>query len=1285
MSDGEQLQLGLEEGEEPNGVGSVPSAASEPSAAQGPDPASASLDTAVPQPPDTPPRTREQRLAIDANDPYVFVEAGAGTGKTGVLVDRYCDAVEAAENGTDAVLSFTFTEKAAGELRGRVRAELRRRAARAEELGDEGRARRLRELARSPGAWLTTIHGFCRRLLAAHPIAAGVDPGFRVLDAIEADLLAERAFEDAFDELLDEPEPARLALAAARQRRVLRDLVRGAHDELRSLGRERPALDPLPGEGLAEALVQLAAAAAAALDELEAQSGSSVARCRDKIAEAAALAETFRTGAEPDVDQVVALKADPKKFSGPAVDAYNEALGRAVSWLAADLYEALRVLVELFGRRYSDLKDERSGLDFEDLQLGAVRLLRESETVRTAWRERFTEVLVDEFQDTNRLQVELIDALRGSGDDASPRLFTVGDEFQAIYGFRHADVAVFRGERERGRALPLRGNFRSDPGVLAVANALGDALLPGYQPLVAGRPEREPAMPGAPVEMLVVEKAGWDEEDVGLDDRGELDAPPERIAEAGHLARRLAELAKPAAEGGAGIPRGDMVLLLRAFTHVTAYEEALERAGMRPLVVGGRGYWSQQQVEDMRSLLGALANPLDDEPLIGALASPACGVSPDALWLLRRAAGSRRHLWPTVERNFGPRAAERDAQAPPPDEDELDEEERARRAERRKRRRESLEAIRPEDAERLREFCAKLEDLRRRAPLLPLDVLVDETATTFGYDLAVLQHERGKRRWANVRKLMQLGRDFEQASGRDLTGFCALLRDRAERDDREPEAQTEVEGHDGVRVMTVHNAKGLEFPVVAVADIGRDLGAGGFAPAFRARAGEGGEGVRVGVRLARAGEPSLKLFELESLHSEASQEESAEDRRLAYVAATRAERKLILSGVLDRAGLERCAKQGAPTARSSVLIRLLMALGLGIGDDGFEAGEPLLDGASVELGDGGLAASARVRPAAALRGIDTGDAGEIAISLLRPRPGIGAELLAIERGAAAAEPEISGRSPLAVPARAPARLAAPHLSNVALELYSRCGYRFYVERVLRLRGENEEAGGEGALDFGKAVHALLEWSARNRWVEPPAERIHAAVARTGLAPTEERLERATRFIGGWLGSELCGELRGARRRLAPEAPFLLDVGGAVVRGQLDLIVTGPGDPPLVVDYKTNAIGERTPEGILAASYETQRDLYALAAASAGGADSARTAFVFLERPDEPVVREHDAEAIAATRERLEGIVAGITGEDFTVTSEPHRELCHDCPARPRLCEYTNEQTMSERGEATATP
>jgi ATP-dependent helicase/nuclease subunit A len=1207
--------------------------------------------------------TEEQRRAIDADEPYVFVEAGAGTGKTGVLVDRYCDAVEAAEAGTDAVLAFTFTEKAAGELRGRVRFELRRRAAIAEEAGDHARARRLRELARSPGAWLTTIHGFCRRLLAAHPIAAGVDPGFRVFDQTEADLLAERAFDDAFDALLADPDPAKLTLAAARVRAALRDLVRGAHDELRSLGQERPALEPLAGPDLAGALDELAAAAGEALTEIEAANGSGANGCREKLADATALAAEHRAGGVPDVDAVAKLKITGKRYDGPAVAAYNDAVARAVERLAADLYEALRTLVALYGERYAELKAERSGLDFEDLQLGAIRVLRDSTAVREAWRDRFSDVLVDEFQDTNRIQVELIEQLRGPGT----RLFTVGDEFQAIYGFRHADVSVFRAERERATSMPLRGNFRSDPGVLAAANALGEALLPGYRPLLAGRAEPARKAGGPPVEMLVVERGGWDAPGVGLADRGELDAPADRVAEAGHLARRLAELARPEEEGGAGIPRGEMVLLLRAFTHVTAYEEALERAGLRPLVVGGRGYWSHQQVEDMRSLLAVAANPLDDAALLGALASPACAVSPDALWLLRRATGGGRHLWPTVEKLGS-------GSDPVPDPaDEPDPERAAELA----RRREAAEAIPADDAAKLRDFCERLGRLRSRAPLLPLDELVDAAARAFDYDLAALQRERGRRRWANVRKLMALARDYERASGRDLAGFVALLRDRSERDDREPEAQTEVEGHDGVRVMTVHNAKGLEFGVVAGADLGRDLGAGGFAPAFRARGDAGGDGIRFGVRLARAGGPSLKLFELDDLAAEASEEESAEDRRLAYVAATRAEHRLLLSGVVDRGALEKCAAEDSPPARASVLLRMLTGLGIAIDDDGLAAAEARLPGAEVEIAADAASATATVPPPETLPGLGIPERGSIGVRLLRPAPGIGSELLAIEAAAEAEEVvRVDRRSPLAVGnGRPPRRLDAPHLSNAALELYGRCGYRFYVERMLGLRPLDVAEGGEGALAFGSAVHSLLEWSARNRWLEPPAEHVRAALARAGLEASAETAGRAMEFVGGWLGSELRSGLE-RHARLAPEAPFLLEIGGAVVRGQLDLLVRDPAGPPLVVDYKTNALRSREPAELMD-RYETQRDLYALAAATAAGAEEARTAFVFLERPGEPVVREHDAAAIAATRERLGSLVAGIAGGEFEVTHRPHRELCQDCPARPRLCVHPPELTLRE--------
>ena len=144
-----------------------------------------------------------------------------------------------------------------------------------------------------------------------------------------------------------------------------------------------------------------------------------------------------------------------------------------------------------FGQRFAELKQERSGLDFEDLQLEAVRLLREHSAVAALYTERFRHVMVDEFQDTNEVQLELVRLLTGP----ETRVFSVGDEFQSIYGFRHADLRVFRRERERIRELPdeqaellpLSGNFRSVPGIVAAANYLGDALLDEYRPITVGR------------------------------------------------------------------------------------------------------------------------------------------------------------------------------------------------------------------------------------------------------------------------------------------------------------------------------------------------------------------------------------------------------------------------------------------------------------------------------------------------------------------------------------------------------------------------------------------------------------------------------------------------------------------------------------------------------------------------------------------------------------------------------------------------------------------------------
>ncbi len=228
--------------------------------------------------------------------------------------------------------------------------------------------------------------------------------------------------------------------------------------------------------------------------------------------------------------------------------------------------------------------------------------------------------------------------------------------------------------------------------MLATANALGHTLLEGFTPLTTGRTS---AGDGPRAELLLTFEEGrgrdhrkWKTE--GID----LEPPPSEgnwatVAQARALAERLRALV----DAGEAEP-GEIVVLLRAFTHVDAYEDALRRFGLEPYVVGGRGYWSQQQVEDLLRLLAVVANPLDDEMLFGALASPACEVSPDALWLLRQAAGQGRHVWPTVEAGFG--AGEREFE--PADAT-------------------MLEAIDDEDVERLRRFCATIAELRAEAPV----------------------------------------------------------------------------------------------------------------------------------------------------------------------------------------------------------------------------------------------------------------------------------------------------------------------------------------------------------------------------------------------------------------------------------------------------------------------------------------------------------------------------------------------------------------------------------------
>jgi ATP-dependent helicase/nuclease subunit A len=759
----------------------------------------------------------EQQAAVEANG-LVFVSAGAGTGKTRVLVERFARAV--CDDGVDveSILVITYTERAAGELRARIRAA----------LVDRGRL----DLARAlDGAWISTIHGFCHRLLRSHPFAAGVDPRFRVLDESQGRVLRSEAFATALEAFCAGGDADRLRLLAVYGAAHLRKMLIGVYETLRAAGRDL-TLELGDRPSLAARLEELREAARCLADD----TGSSGEMC-ETAAEALVLAET-----ESAPDRLLDLSG--LRLRGERAATYEEAR-RAVEQAALDELAArdrdlLQELLTGFAEAYQEAKDRESALDFEDLQLRARDLLRDDEAIRAREQLRFRSIMVDEFQDTNRLQCELIDLVAGGPGERE--LFFVGDEFQSIYGFRHADVQVFRERRAAaGRVLPLTWNYRSRPEVLAVVNHLfrGD-FGEEFQPLAASGEFPDPVF-GAPVELLVTDKSSY-----AGDDR-----PHWRRAEAKAIARRVRELI----DAGSATA-GEIVLLFAAGTDAEWYEQELRSVGVRTHRGLGRGYFGQQQVADLLAYLRLLHNRYDDEALVSVLASPLVGVSNDALVLLRRAA-PKRPLFVAFERGLPESLPERDAQL-------------------------------------LRAFRQRYDRLTAASARLSLERLCERIVAEHDYDLAVLAQWDGRRRYANLRKLARLARSYEELRGPDVEGFVRFVRDQEAVGARELEAVAEEEGADAVRLLTIHAAKGLEFKVVVVADAGRDKAP---PPSDEILALSDG---RFGFRVADPITSERKgAFAYEAVREARRAEERAERLRLYYVAMTRAADRLIVSGAID--------------------------------------------------------------------------------------------------------------------------------------------------------------------------------------------------------------------------------------------------------------------------------------------------------------------------------------------------------------------------------------------------
>jgi ATP-dependent exoDNAse (exonuclease V) beta subunit len=746
------------------------------------------------------PPTPEQHAAIEAEG-LVFVSAGAGTGKTSVLVERFARAID---SGVDvaSILVITYTERAAAELRSRIR----------ERLVKLGRPELTREL---DGAWISTIHGFCLRLLKQHPFAAGLDPRFRVLDESQGAVLRAEAFDEALTEFCGGERPDRLGLLATYGSGALRRMLTGVYETLRAAG--RPLELPL-GEAprLDDAIARVRAVAGAAN-------------------EAVRLVELLDR--KPAAESLLDLSGYVVKGDDDYEQARAGLEQAALNVVAARDRALLEELLVAFERSYTAAKDRESALDFEDLQIRARDLLRDDASIREREQLRFRQVCVDEFQDTNRLQCEVIDLI------AREDLFFVGDEFQSIYRFRHADVEVFKERRDQvGDVLPLTQNWRSRPEVLAVVNELfGATFGDEFQRLVAAGRFPDPGS-GPAVELLVTDKSSY--KDAGM---------PWRKGEAQALARRVGELV----ESGEAEP-GEIVLLFAAGTDAEQYEQALRERGLPTYRATGRGYFGQQQVVDLLGYLRLIHNRYDDEGLVTVLASPFVGVSNDGLLTLRRGA-IRRPLFTALEKGLPEGLSERDERM-------------------------------------LQAFRQRYHRLAALAGTVGLERLCEQIVVEHDYDLAVLAQWDGRRRYANLRKLARLARSYEELRGPDIEGFVRFVSEQDAAGVKELEAVAEEEGAGAVRLLTIHAAKGLEFKVVVVADAGRERPPTSGEEIICLPDGRFGFKVvdpLTGKRVGALGYEQVRDAE------EAAEE--AERLRLYYVAMTRAIDKLIVAGSIDPA------------------------------------------------------------------------------------------------------------------------------------------------------------------------------------------------------------------------------------------------------------------------------------------------------------------------------------------------------------------------------------------------
>ena len=852
----------------------------------------------------------EARRAIaDDLDDTLIVEAAAGTGKTTELVNRILRVLETGRATMIGIVAVTFTEKAAGELKLRLRETLEHRRGAAE--GDEVRERLELALKTLEEAHVNTIHGFCAELLRERPVEACVDPVFAVLTEPQADRLYTRAFRGWLQAALtDPPEGLRRAL-----RRTSAPAFGGASgagvdaggpiDRLRTAGRtlaeardfphpwERPPFDRA-GEirrhvAALHELADMTSNASSTRDNLFVDT--------DRVRHVSRQIRLEESYGQVDIDgweaRLVDLTRDrgfsrTRKGSGykygknvsrsdvlAARDALFAALQQFRRDADADLAACLQQELAGATATYQELKQASGSLDFTDLLARARDLIRTNAGVRRHLQGKFTRIFVDEFQDTDPIQAEILLLLSG---DVRGKLFIVGDPKQAIYRFRGTDVSTYWGVRDdlaaRGaRVLQLTTSYRSVPAIQRFVNAAFAAEMTGnpatrqadYVALSPFRPgdETQPAVVALPVPKPYSRSGFLRASPKAIDD-----SLPDAVgAYIAWLVEKsdwnVAEKQPDGAEKWVKLQARHIAVLFRRFVSfgedmTRKYVDAIEARGIPHLLVGGKAFHGREEVETVRAALAAIEWPDDELSVFATLKGSLFAIDDEQLLEFRH---RFRTLHPfRIPKELGGNGGTDLALTGEPTA--------------------HLTAI--ADALRL------LQQLHRGRNYRPvadtIGRLLAETRAHVGFIL----RPGGEQALANVLHVAELARQYEASGGISFRGFIDELRAAAASE--AAEAPILEEGSDGVRLMTVHKAKGLEFPVVILADLTCRLNRSDASRYLDAS--KGLCAMKIG------GWAPHELFRHEA---EEVARDQAEGVRLAYVAATRARDLLVVPVLGDEA------------------------------------------------------------------------------------------------------------------------------------------------------------------------------------------------------------------------------------------------------------------------------------------------------------------------------------------------------------------------------------------------